>query len=529
MKPDDMGVLFDEIAEHGTPTTVHLDRPLDLGDDRRKFGVADLAELVQELAGWLAAAGAGHRDRVAIVKENHWDYDLLSCAAVRIGAVPAKLSDRLPSNTVEALLKRLDPKVLVTTTAVLEHARAAGVDLASFAGTTLVLDGAVPGTLSLDDVRGHTAPGPRRRHDDEPLAVMHTSGTTGTPKLVVHSRNTIIGQLARFETVRYPVIGMRGDDTLVNASAYAHGRTFCWTASAFCLAPREIVIISQQDADRVDPVLRAHPPTVMEALPATYVRFAELTERLDNPFRRTRLFVSTYDAMHPPTIRSYLTASHRKRPLWMQGWGQSETGPLTFRFHTRSSVDPKQSGRTSRNVGYAVPLKTRLRVVDPDSFEPVPRGQPGLVLTKTAARCLDYVGETDRWQAKHWGDWWITGDLGVRNRDGSVDLLDREVDMVPELSCLRVEDILEERLPQALECVVLGQPGKAPLPVVVTVDGELDKESWLRAAHDILPLQEPIALTWDQIPRTGTGKVRRLALLEQITATAETHGTGRWT
>jgi acyl-coenzyme A synthetase/AMP-(fatty) acid ligase len=117
----------------------------------------------------------------------------------------------------------------------------------------------------------------------------------------------------------------------------------------------------------------------------------------------------------------------------------------------------------------------------------------------------------------------------VRNRDGSVDLLDREVDTVPELSCLHVEDLLEERLPQALECVVLGQPGKAPLPVVVTVDGELDKASWLRATHDIPALQAPIALTWDQIPRTGSGKVRRLALLQEITATAETHGTGRWT
>ncbi|QUH06317.1 acyl--CoA ligase [Saccharopolyspora erythraea] len=524
-----MGVLFDEVAEHGSPTTVHLDRPFDLGDDRRKFAVADLAELVRELAGWLAAAGAGNCDRVAIVKENHWDYDLLSCAAVRIGAVPAKLSDRLSSDIVEVLLKRLEPKLLVTTSAVLERGRAAGVDLASLASATLVLDAAMPGALSLDDVRGHDAPGPRRRHDDEPLAIMHTSGTTGTPKLVVHSRNTIIGQLARFETVRYPVIGMRGDDTLGNASAYPHGRTFCWTASAFCLAPREIVIISKQDADRADPVLRAHPPTVMEALPATYVRFAPLAERLDNPFRRTRLFVSTYDAIHPPTIRSYLTASRRKRPLWMQGWGQSETGPLTFRFHTRASVDPRHGGSTSRNVGYAVPVKTRLRVVDPDSFEPVPRGRPGLVLTKTAARCLDYVGETDRWQAKHWGDWWITGDLGVRKWDGSVELLDREVDTVPEMSCLRVEDLLEERLPQALECVILGQPGKAPLPVVATVDGELDKASWLRATHDIPTLQAPIALTWDQIPRTGSGKVRRLALLQEITATAETHGTGRWT
>lgn len=529
MKPDDMGVLFDECAERGVPTMLHLDRPLGIGDDRRRFTVADLAELVRELAGWLAAAGAGRGDRVAIIKDNHWDYDLLSCAAVRIGAVPAKLSGLLPGGTAEVLLKRLEPTVLVTTAGVLERARDEGVDLPSFAVTTLVLDRPVPGTLAPADVRGHAAPGPRRRHGDAPLVIMHTSGTTGTPKLVVHSRDTIIGSLARSETVRYPVIGIRGDDTLVNASAYAHGRTFCWTASVFCLAPREIVIIARHDADHADPVLRAHPPTVMEALPATYVRFAPLTERLDNPFRRSRLFISTYDAVHPPTIRSYLAASSRKRALWMQGWGQSETGPLTFRFHTRASVTPEHSDRNSRNVGHAVPFKTRLRLVDPVSFAPVPPGRPGLVLVRTAARCLDYIGESDRWQDKHRDGWWITGDLGVRNRNGSIELLDREVDTVPGLSCLRVEDALEERLPQALECVLLGQLGKPPLPVVVTRDGTLDEPSWRRATLGVPALQPPIVLTWDQIPRTGTGKVRRLALLQAITSTSETHGTGRWT
>lgn len=527
MKPYDMGVLFDECAERAT-TTVHLDRPFDIAPrDGTAYRVPDLARLVQAAAGWLAAAGARRGDQVAVVKPNHWDYDLLACAAIRIGAVPVKLSARLSPSALGTLLKRLDVAVLVTTSEILRSGEEAGVDLASLATVTLSLDESVLGALTLDDVRGQDAPRPVRPRDGDPLIVMHTSGTTGLPKLVVHSTGTIIGKLARLEANRIPVLGVRRDDTVANASAFAHGRTFCWTASAMCLAPRGIVIVTGQEPDSADPVLRAHPPTIIEALPATFVRFQPLTTRLDTAFRDTRLFVSTYDAMHPPTVRAYLTASSRKRPIWMQGWGQSETGPLSFGFHTRRSVTGAQQS-TLRDLGRPIPLRTRLRVVDPDTLLPVPRGRPGLVLARTPGRCLGYVGEEERFQDKQIGPWWNTGDLAVLSRDGRVRLLDREVDRTPELSCLETEDVLETRL-RCLECVVLGVPGADPLPVVVTADGTLDRTAWERAIRGLPAMQEPTVLTWDQLPRTGTGKVRRQELLAALTGSADTHGSGRWT
>ncbi|MGH3622459.1 MAG: AMP-binding protein, partial [Sciscionella sp.] len=327
-----------------------------------------------------------------------------------------------------------------------------------------------------------------------------------------------------------PVLGVRGSDTVANANSFAHGRTFCWTASVFCLRPRAIVILTESDPALVEPVLRAHPPTIVEAMPAAFVRCQPLLTQPENPFRDVRLFVSTYDAMHPPTVRRYLAASERRRPIWMQGWGQTETGPLTFRFLTRGSVARERAKHpTTRNLGRAIPVKTRLRVVDPDTLTPVSRGRTGLVLARTAARCLGYLGEERRWQDKLVGQWWNTGDLGARTRGGSMLFLDREVDRTPELSCVETEDVLEDRLPAVLECVVLGVPESSPLPVLVTEDGELDPDAWSRAVHDLPPLQQPVVLGWEELPRTGTGKVRRLELLHQLLGRTETHGSGRWT
>ncbi|WP_408909650.1 AMP-binding protein [Streptomyces solicavernae] len=525
-----MGVLFDECADRGHATAVHLDRPFDIAPDGgTHWTVPQLAALVRESAGHLAAAGVRAGDRVAIVKENHWDYDLLACAAVRLGAVPAQLSAHLSGDALATLLARVAPKLLVTSANVLERARRADADLTAPSAATLVVDAdGVPGTLGPADVRGHRPPAPVRRSDDAPLVINHTSGTTGVPKLVAHSTRTIIGKLARSECVRYPKIGVRRTDTLLNANSFAHGRTFCWTASVLCLAPARVVVLTTQDPLRADPLLRAHPPTFVEALPSAYVRLRPLTERLDNAFRNVRVFGSTYDAVHPPVIRAYLVASRHRSPLWMQGWGQTETGPLTFRFHTRTS-DGGLGGPGVRNLGRPVPVRTRLRVVDPQTFRPVPRGRPGLVLARTGARALTYPGEEARWAAKQLGDWWNTGDIAVHRRDGSVELLDREVDHSSELSCLSTEDLLEERLPQALECIVLTGAEGPPLPVLVTADGRLDAEQWRAAVRGLPPLADPVALTWDDVPRTGTGKVRRSALLQQLTGVEGTGGTGRWT
>ncbi len=533
----DLGTLFDTLAERGAGTTVHLDRPFDIAPEGgTEYGVEQLMDLTNSAAGWLAAAGVGPGDRVAIVKDNHWDTVLLVCAAARLGAVPAPIYHHLASDTVQTMLERLEPAVLATTGSVLDTAWDAGVDLMAFADRTLILeqtprlDRPVPGALDLEQVHGHQPPPPHRRGHDEPLVVCHTSGTTGVPKLVMHSTRTLIHRLVGFEAHRWPVLASRRDDTVATATSFVHGRATCWTAAVFWLQPQQVVVITDAARDRAEPVLREHPPTTLEALPSTYIRWQPMTASTDNPFRDVRLFISTFDAIHPPAVRAFLAASQRRHPLLLQGWGQSETGPLTFRFLSRKAMATVGDRHpTTRNLGWPTPTRTRLRVVDPETFRPVPRGRQGLMLARTKARCLDYLGEHERWTAKVDGPWFNTGDIGIHGRNGSLRLLDREVDGIPGTSCVELEDVLDDRLPALLECIILGVPDRPPLPVVVTEDGQLDSAAWEAAISDLPQLAEPMVLTWDELPRTGTGKVRRLELRERLLGDAQPHGAGRWT
>ncbi|MEV5987735.1 class I adenylate-forming enzyme family protein [Streptomyces sp. NPDC052051] len=525
------GPFFDVLAERGTPTLVRLGRALDIAPNGpTTYGIEGLAELVAQAAGWLDALGVARGDRVAVVKPNHWDYVLLACAAARIGAVPALLSDRLPAETLQLLLKRLDATALVTTADTLASADAAGTDLSAFTRRTLTLDGPARGAVPLGDVRGHRPPPPRRRPDGAPSALMHTSGTTGIPKLVTHTSETLIHRIAAAEARRLPLVSPRRDDTVVQATSYAHGRGLTWTLSVLWLAPREAVILDSYDPRRAEPVLRAHRPTVVEAAPAAFVRWQSLAAAPDHPFRGVRLYVNTFDAVHPPTVRAFLGATRRRLPLWVQVWGQSETGPLTFRCLTRRSV--RAVGRrhpTTRDLGRPVPGRTRLRVVDPETLRPVRRGSPGLVLARTGALCAGYVGETERLRAKVADGWFATGDLGILTRSGRLLLLDREVDTVRGGSCVEIEDVLHDRLPEVVEAVVLGRASGRPLPVLVTRDGTLDRAAWRRAAADLPPLAEPVLMPDGRLPLTATGKVRRQELRDRLLDGAEPYGTGHWT
>jgi acyl-coenzyme A synthetase/AMP-(fatty) acid ligase len=558
VKPLDPGVVLDALAARGSRTVVHLSRPLDLAPEGgTRWTVPQLAALVRDTAARLVAAGARPGAHVAVVKRNHWDQVLLACAAARVGAVPALLSDHLAPDVLDTLLGRLAPAVLVTQGHLLREAADAGVDLARHAARTAVLDGtdAYAAATAFRELPPQPAPRVLRRRDDEPLAVLHTSGTTGVPKLVVHSTGTLIRRLAAFEAHPWPVVTPRRGDTVASATSFVHGRALAWTVSTLWHQPREVVILADAEPETAAAVLGAHPPTILEALPSSYVRWQRLAagdgqagdpdgsrEEADpdgtrsggghgggNPFRDVRMFISTFDAVHPPTVRTFLHATRRPRPVWMQGWGQTETGPLTFRFLTRRAL-ARRAGRhpTTRDLGRPVPGRVGLRVVDPGTFLPVPRGRQGLVLTRTKACCLGYLGEEERWREKAHGDWFATGDLAVRTRTGALILLDREVDMVPGMSCVEIEDVLHDRLPEVEEAVVLGAVDRPPQTVLV-VDTPLEPARWKDAVRDLPELGEPLVIGWDEVPRTATGKVRRNELRARHLAGAAPHGTGKWT
>jgi acyl-coenzyme A synthetase/AMP-(fatty) acid ligase len=529
-RASNIGLLCERAATRFGDQPIVLDRPLDLWPEAgATLSYARIAELVEEASGWLVAAGVRPGERVAIWKRNHFDLQVAACAAARAGAVPALLAAALPAEVVAVLLRRLEQPTLLCDRARLASWPAGLPPVGELARRVLAVEGGAGGEVPLDDLRGAPAPPPNPRDDDQPMVVTHTSGTTGLPKLVAHSAATI-GALGAIESRPLPVLRLRRDDRVGLALSYAHGRVVTGLA-ALCAVGPSVQVLSDWEPEVARAVFGAARPTVLETHPNVYMYWEPLAAEPAGYFRDVRVFMNTFDAIHPRTVRTFLGASRERLAVWGQGWGQSEAGPVCGRIYTRRSVrDRGPRHPVTRSVGRPLPLLAKLRVIDQASGEPLPAGRVGLLEVATPGACLGYVGEPERFQTKRRDGWWNMGDLGMRTRVGTVLLLDREVDQIPGMSGIELEDVLLDRFPTASEIVVLGVPDGAPVPVVSTHgDVPLDRAAWGAAVTGLPLLADPVHLPWAEIPRTSTWKVRRPELKRRLFGEATTLGTGRWT
>ncbi|WP_194837601.1 class I adenylate-forming enzyme family protein [Nocardia sp. XZ_19_369] len=527
-----IGEVLHIAAERRPDQQIIIDQPsaVDPGWPQTRT-YAEWAQAVDETAGWLYQLGVRAWDRVAVLKDNHFDLSILACAAARIGAVPALLSGAYGPDVAHVLLRRLERPFLIADSA---HIAACGIDadaVAMLTERTVCIDGSTdrPDLVALDDVRGANPPVPRLRAPDEPMIITHTSGTTGIPKLVLHSAVSERA-CAIIESERWPIIGIRSGDVWAYAEPYWHERQ-THGLLAMAVIGQKMIMISDPLAVTVRDLLIRHRPTLVEALPNIFLAWEPMAADPARPFSNVREYINSFDAIHVRTIRTFLDATDRRMPIWLQAWSQSENGTLLIRPYLRGSV--RRKGRRpapTQLLGWPVPGLGRIRTVHPDTGRPTRRGEVGLIEIAQPGRCVAYVGEQPRHEAKLDGKWWHTGDLGRINRLGALRIVDREIDRLPQGSAIELEDVLLDRLDLTTEVVILPVSGGLPLPVYSTGnDVPIDPAVWRRATADLPALAEPIHIRWAEFPRTGTWKIRRVALREQLLPGSRTFGKGSWT
>ena len=496
-----LGILPEMAAAKDSSTLLTLDHDLDiLPEAGRRLTSAELAYHSDQLAGRLAAVGIRAGEHIAIYKSPNFDVMMLAIAAARLGAVPVMLSPALDAKTVGILLERLGRPQFLCDLPKLEAM--ADVPLADIAEQVILATGSAPGTVSLDDFAGAEGVKPVFRAPTEPAMITHTSGTTGVPKLVVHTARTM-GTRLRPQWWLLSLMWKR--DTVAINIPFVHSRMYA--AMALTLLKATPVLLMKKSApDKVADLFAKHRPGFIEALPNALMEWEELADDPRKPFANIKYFSSTFDAIHPRTIDRLVKASDRRGAMFFQIYGQSEVGPAVGRPYFRGSGD-KMDGRC---VGFPMPGCARVRVVSRNGRQPS-RTNPGFIESRWEGIAHSYFGEQERFDANKHDGWWRTGDVGYRTKRGCLHMLDREVDMVAEVgSTLEVEDLLLGRLEELTELIVVSGPESEPIPVVCTTgDLPLDRDRWRSAVTDLPQLADPVQFSESDLPRTATLKVRR--------------------
>jgi acyl-coenzyme A synthetase/AMP-(fatty) acid ligase len=216
--------------------------------------------------------------------------------------------------------------------------------------------------------------------------------------------------------------------------------------------------------------------------------------------------------MHPRTIRALLASSDRPDAHYLQGYGQTETGPVSLQI-VAASAAARYEGR---NVGFSAG-GAQLRVVDATG-QPVPSGEIGHIESRSPGRMRGYIGGQPMPPDD---DWWPMGDLGRMMPDGSLELLDRIVDHADGVeSMLVAEDRLLDRFPELVEVVLVNVDGARLTAIACPAPGHLlDAARFLDAARELGlgPLRLHV-WPWESMPLTGSYKVRRLQLCRRLAA-----------
>ncbi|MGV9680573.1 AMP-binding protein [Nocardia sp. NPDC003482] len=533
--PPNLGQLFEWHANRNRQTTLYLDRPFDVSPEAgtQIFG-AGLAGIVEEISGWLSAAGLRYGEAVAVVKENHFDTVLIAAAAVRIGALPVLLSPENSDHNLRVMLGRARPTLAVLGEGIIARIATADQPVVPPQTRIIALGGdpaAMPGleVIPIGRLRGAPVAPARFRPLDEPMIVTHTSGTTGVPKLVLHSSRSSMASISfRIESTHIPFVTSRSSDVVVGCFSYVHNRLLSWTAAQLSLAPKATVVMTDPSPENAEEILERYRPTSLETLPNVFQVWETLAHRRPQLFARVKRFNSAFDAIHPRTVRTFLEASGARYPIWATGLGQSESASVSVSIFTRRMARRWRDPLDSTNIGWIPPFQ-RVRVVDSLTGEPKRRGEAGLVLVKTSSLCLAYLGENERYRAKLRNGWWVTGDVGSRMPYGRFRMMDREVDFVQGMSCLHLENLLLERLPESVDITVLAMNDLPPVPVISTHGEEIDPARWELAIRDLPKMAEPITIPWTELPRTATWKVRRNELRSRVLGSENMPGTGNWT
>ncbi|WP_051274714.1 class I adenylate-forming enzyme family protein [Cellulomonas sp. URHD0024] len=503
----DLSTLMSGAAKRHPDAQFALDAALDVAPHLgTRLTYATMARVVEHVAAVLHARGVRAGDVVVVHKRANPDILPIACAIGRLGAVPAMLAPKLGRHESDVLIERLGARFLVTS-----------ADWYPESPDTIVADevGAdvsAAWASGVPSVPAAPAPGP-----EDIYLITHTSGTTSVPKLVPQARRgtqmPITVQAAFAAALRY-------DEPVAMAMSFVHGRTVAAFATALKLGLTTL-LISDPTPGNALPLLKEFQPGAIETHPNMAMAWeAEL--RLDpTPFAKARVIISTFDAIHPRTVRTLMMSSERRSPMFFQSYGQTETGPISMKTYTLRSM----LRIDDRCVGRPFPTLTKVKIIDEDGRK-VPTGTVGRIAITSKGLGLDYLGEHDRYASNFADGWWLMGDYGSVDRTGQVLIEDRGQDRIPGVpSALRVEDRIINAMSEVRETILVGGAGEQFL-VYVPYEGAVVNHDRLLRASGLTQDVHIVPREWDTIPMTSTWKVRRSVLLADLTAEKVGDGVG---
>ncbi|MEP3431268.1 MAG: acyl-CoA synthetase [Roseibium sp.] len=507
--PDREALVF---AEEDGPTT--------------SYSYGDLKRLSNQLANLLKARGVQPGDRVGVLIPQSPETAIAHIAAVKLGAITIPLFALFGEEALEYRLKDSGAKAVITDESGAAKLDTIRNDLPDLT-TVFCVDGDLHGAESLSaHMVGHEDTfQPANTAADDPAIIIYTSGTTGQPKGALHGHRVLLGHMPGVE-MSHDFLGQQGDRI--------------WTPA---------------DWAWIGGLLDVLMPALYLGVPVVACRFKKFTAEAafqlvqDQKIRNTFL---------PPTALKMMRQVETPETRWnlnlrsvasggetlgaeLIDWGQKAFGLTINEFYGQTEcnmiVSSCQQIMDARPGIMGRPVPGHEVDIVSDSGNVLPDETLGNIAVKQPdpVMFLKYWNNPEATAKKFAGDWLLTGDTGIRDRDGWIRFVGRDDDVITSsgyrIGPGEIEDCLIKH-PAVAMAGVVGKPDEQRTEIVKAfivlkqgVDGtdELAKQiaSFVKtrlAAHEY-PREIEFVTT---LPMTTTGKVIRRELRDRSVAELET-------
>lgn len=350
-------------------------------------------------------------------------------------------------------------------------------------------------------------------HDRDDLAtVIFSSGSTGDPKGVMLSHRNIS---ANVESM-IQAIDPRPSDRVLGVLPFFHSFGYTVTLWVPLLVGASTVYHADpRQAKEIGELCRTFGCTLFLATP-TFLRFC-LRRCGEGDFKTLRVIIVGAEKL-PSSLAQEFQAKFGVLPL--EGYGCTELAPVA----AANVPDWEEGGFRQINnrpgtIGRPVP-GVAARIVNPDTFEPTPPGQDGLLLIYGANVMVGYLGRPEATREVVRDGWYVTGDIARLDEDGFITITDRLSrfskiggEMVPHQ---KVEDVLHAILQTSERvCVVTAVPderkGERLIVLHTSLVGVEVRQVWQQLNSKGLPnLWVPGERDFfeiKEVPVLGSGKV----------------------
>ena len=469
----------------------------------------ELNARVNQLAHGLLSLGVRKGDGVALSVGNRIEHLEIVFATAKIGALAIPLDVKWKALELASVLSAFAPPFIVVQEDCLgELAKAKEIkDLGSLEQISLSPDGTYRGLLN-----GQSAEEPDIDvREDDPFAVLLTSGTTGFPKGCLTTHRTFV-----FHCINNAIEkGLGAHDIAILSSPiyFNAGRSFTLGIIYF---GGTMILHERFDAEGVLQAIEREKVTYIGAVPTMCERMLHALEAKNYDTGSLRCLAITGGKVHP----SVLEDLRRKiTPNIYRTYASTDSGQMAISKPGDMASRPSAAGRPVWCVD--------LRIVD-EHNRPVKVGEVGEIICQSPLATHGYYKNPEATNASFRDGWFYTGDLGYFDAEGYLFVAGRKKDMVKSggisIYPLEIESVIYSH-PAVLEAAVIGVPdaqwGEAVKAVIVLKpEADLKANELLHFCKERLSAYKvPKSVEFrSSLPHTEVGKVNKVKLRETIVA-----------